>query len=421
MLGVMARQYAYPADLTQYVLEHWPEDTELDLSGELLGEALSVAYHASMTSEEARPTIFRLLLTPVDRLPESGVPNQGVLRLRFDRSRPLNAEELRRLAPSTAFETSLIGAHAENHELRIWGIAHSGAAWLAPAVGGRSRVPNWTFDPIIHVTGPGQLAVRTAGKLIGALRGGQLVDAMMDVFDSDWLPALFESEREQIRAEHAARQAEAASPTLVEHTLVGRIGQHMLRRSIQLVRSARHGGLILFAESPETAQPTSLRLKYRFEPDEPSRRYHTLLLQILERVSAATSKASVDWSDFMLDASLELERLENSVFELSTVIANLTATDGAVILDKRFRLVGFGAEVSAELSSPSRVWRALDAEGDRRVAESVENVGTRHRAAYRFVQAHPRGLAIVISHDGGVSFVANRDGEVVFWEQSMSP
>jgi DNA integrity scanning protein DisA with diadenylate cyclase activity len=66
------------------------------------------------------------------------------------------------------------------------------------------------------------------------------------------------------------------------------------------------------------------------------------------------------------------------------------------------------------------VWRALDAEGRERVEDDVENVGTRHRAAYRFVQDHPRGLAIVISHDGGVSFVANRDGEVVSWQQSVS-
>jgi hypothetical protein len=67
------------------------------------------------------------------------------------------------------------------------------------------------------------------------------------------------------------------------------------------------------------------------------------------------------------------------------------------------------------------VWRGLDVEGQVRHPEDIEIVGTRHRAAYRFVNAHRRGLAIVISHDGGVSFVANRDGEVVVWEQSMSP
>jgi Probable sensor domain DACNV len=391
---------------------------------ELLCEALSVAFQASLTSEEARPTRFRLLLTPVSELPERGAPNQGVLRLRFDQSRPFTADELRGLAPSAQFETSLIGAHAEDGKLRIWGIAHSGPAWLAPTSGGRSSVPNWTYDPIIHVTGPGQLAVRRAGKLLGALERGLLVDAMMDVFDSEWVPALFAREREEVRAEHAAHQAHATSPTLVEPSLVARVGQHMLRRSIQLVRGARHGGMILIVDVAPGAESTrldGLRLKYRFDRDEPAHRYRTLLLQILERVAAATSRATVGWSDFALDLSPELERLEHSVFELSRLVANLAAVDGAVVLDKRLGLVGFGAEVSAELPAPSRVWRALDTEGREREADDVEKVGTRHRAAYRFVQDHARGLAIVVSRDGGVSFVANREQEVVVWEQSVSP
>jgi hypothetical protein len=420
----MSRAHAYPPDLAKYVEQHWPKDQVLSVPRDLLVEALSIAFQASLTSEEARPTRFRLLLTPLDRLPENGVPNQGVLRLRFDLSRPLTADEVRRLAPSTPFETALIGAQAEDGKLRIWGIAHSGPAWLAPTSGGRSLVPNWTYDPIIHVTGPGQLAVRCAGKLVGALERGLLVDAMMDVFDSDWLPDLFVKEREQVRAEHAARQAMTQSPTLVEHSLVGRVGQHMLRRSIQLVRGARQGGMLLMVDAAPEADATALhglRLKYRFQHDEPSRRYRTLLFEILERVAAATTKATVQWSDFVLDSNPDLERLERAVFELSRLVANLTSIDGAVVLDKRLGLLGFGAEVSAELPAPSRVFRALDTEARRRQPEDIENVGTRHRAAYRFAQVHPYGLAIVISHDGGVTFVANRDGEVVFWEQSVSP
>jgi hypothetical protein len=285
-------------------------------------------------------------------------------------------------------------------------------------------VPNWSYDPIIHVAGPGQLAVRCAGKLVGALERGLVVDAMMDVFDSDWLPVLFAREREQVRNEHAARQAEAPSPTLVEGSLVGRIAQQMLRRSIQLVRGARHGGMILIvdgAEGMSAPRLDGLRLKYRFGQDEPSHRYRTLLFRILERVAAGTSKATVEWLDFAQDVSPDLEKLENAVFEWSRVVANLTAIDGAVVLDKQFGLLGYGAEVSAELPAPARLWRALDTEGGELIEDDIENVGTRHRAAYRFARAYPQGLAIVISHDGGVSFVANRDQEVVFWEQSVSP
>ncbi|MGZ3474420.1 MAG: putative sensor domain DACNV-containing protein [Polyangiales bacterium] len=417
----MSRGNTYPPDLARYVCDHWPIGTPLTVTHAQLDEALAAAFHASLMAEEARPTRFRLLLTPSGRLPEAGVPNQGALRLMFDQSRSLHAEELRRLAPAVPFETALIGAYEEQGALRIWGIAHSGPAWLAPSWGGRSLVPNWTVDPIIHVKGPGQLAVRCAGKLIGALERGELVDAVMDVFESEWLPAMFAREREQVRAEHAALQVGSASPTAVEHSLVGRVGQHMLRRTIQLVRGAHHGGMILVADLTDLRALAGLRLKYRFGQDEPTHRYRTLLFQILEAVANSTTKPSVGWSDFADDASRDLEKLERSVFEWSRVVANLAEIDGAVVLDKRFGLLGFGAEVSAELPTPATVFRALDAEANVRRPEDIERVGTRHRAAYRFVNDHPHGLAIVVSHDGGVSFVANREGDVVIWEQSISP
>jgi hypothetical protein len=395
--------------------------TGLPISRQQLEEALSVCFQASLTSEEGRPTRFRLLLTPLEQLPPRGTPNQGVLRLRFDQSRPLSADELRRLSPSVPFESALIGAQLEHERLRIWGVAHSGPAWLAPSWGGRSPVPNWTYDPIIHVTGPGKLTVRCAGKAVGALERGEIVDSVIDVFDSEWLPALFALQREEVRVEYAARHAQAREATTVEHSLVGQVSQHMLRRAIQLVRGARHGGLLLIVDSDLDACSRALRLKYRFEQDEPSRRFRTLLFKILDRLASSSSSGSLGWADFVADESAELLALEQSVFELSRLIANLTAVDGAVVLDKRFGLLGFGAEVSAELPAPTRVWRALDTEGRGRAEDDIESVGTRHRAAYRFVKDHPRGLALVISHDGGVSFVSNRDGEVMFWSQSVSP
>ena len=67
------------------------------------------------------------------------------------------------------------------------------------------------------------------------------------------------------------------------------------------------------------------------------------------------------------------------------------------------------------------MWRALDSEGTRRELEDIEAVGTRHRAAYRYVNGHPNSVAVVVSHDGAVTFVVNRDGEVMFWEQTNQP
>jgi hypothetical protein len=418
----MKRRYAYPPDLAEYVREHWPAGGAPLLPPDLLCEALSVAFQASFTSEEARPTRFRLLLTSPASLPERGRPNEGVLRLAFAETRPLSAEELRALSPSVPFETSLIGATDIGGALRIWGIAHSGPAWLAPTWGGRSLVPNWSYDPIVHVNGPGRIVVRCAGKLVGGLERGVLLSATLDVFDSEWLPELFASERREVQEEHARGQARTTSPTTADQSLVGRVGQHMLRRAIQLVRGARHGGMILVADTPDAASAlTNVGLKYRFDASEPPRRYRTLLFEILDRLASATTQASVDWSDFARATNPDLEKLEQAVFEMSRVIASLASIDGAVVLDKRFAILGFGAEVSGELPVPLHLWRARDLEGDEREPAALEDVGTRHRAAYRFVHAHPRGLALVISQDGGVTFVASRDGEVVFWEQSVGP
>ncbi|HVU52954.1 MAG TPA: hypothetical protein VHL80_19865 [Polyangia bacterium] len=419
----MTPAYHYPADLARYVREHWPVGRALSISHEMMCEALSVAYHASLTSEETRPTRFRLLLTPPDALPERGEPNDGVLRLPFDRIRAATPDEIRQLSPSAPFETTLIGAHVFGGELGIWGLAHSGPAWLAPTWGGRSVVPNWTYDPIVHVTAPGHLAVRCAGKLVGGLEQGKLVNAMIDVFESEWLTGMFAREREEVRRQHDEQQARAPVPTAAAPTLVALVGQQMVRRAIQLVLGARHGGLILVVDAPPDAPPSALAglsLKYRFDGSEPPRRYRTLLFQLLDTLAARTTNASVDWADFVRDTSPDLEKLEQAIFEMSRVVASLAAIDGAVVLDKRFALLGFGAEVSGEIPAPPLVYRALDTEGRERELNAVEEVGTRHRAAYRFVQRHPTGLAVVISHDGAVSFVANRDGAVVSWAQSVS-
>lgn len=75
---------------------------------------------------------------------------------------------------------------------------------------------------------------------------------------------------------------------------------------------------------------------------------------------------------------------------------------------------------TAARESGRRLWN-LDVEGTERERTSVEEVGTRHRAAHLFVDRHRQGLAIVISQDGGVNFVAHREEGVIFWGRSVSP
>lgn len=199
----------------------------------------------------------------------------------------------------------------------------------------------------------------------------------------------------------------------------------MVRRVVRLIRGAGHGGMILFAEPEASSRFRAgeglVRLKYCFAQEEPQRRYRTLLRRLMRSLGELSVGRPVGWAEFRDAADPLTEEIERSIFELSRLVASLASTDGAVLLDKRFDLVGFGAEVSAEVAAPSQVWRAIDVEASRASATWSRALGPGTGVAYRFVQNHPQGLAIVISHDGAVRFVAKREEGVTYWEQSVSP
>jgi hypothetical protein len=105
--------------------------------------------------------------------------------------------------------------------------------------------------------------------------------------------------------------------------------------------------------------------------------------------------------------------------EVAHLVAALATTDGAVVMSKRYELLGFGGEISGKLADVRTVLRALDAEGNEFEEEPAESVGTRHRCAYRLCKELPDVLAMVVSKDGDVSFVRQLEGseEVAYWDQ----
>ncbi|WP_166395090.1 diadenylate cyclase [Rubrobacter marinus] len=103
---------------------------------------------------------------------------------------------------------------------------------------------------------------------------------------------------------------------------------------------------------------------------------------------------------------------------MAHLIAGLSAVDGAVVMTKRFEILGFGAEISGALPPARTVARALDPEGERVRRESTDGVGTRHRSAYRLCGALPGSVAVVVSQDGGVRFVTRKDGEITYWNHA---
>lgn len=419
---------AYPPDVSTRLQERWAElgPSMVPLpTPRALHEILETAYHASLLREELRPLRFRMLVSPPTAL-ATCVPLSAHLQvLEFDPSRRLSDDQLRRLAPAADFEQTLIGVHAEGDGVPyIWGLASSGARWIRRLQSGR-RVDDEGLLPdalVLHVLSPGHVLLARGATPLLELQGGRVRESDHDVFRSRWLPGLFAPVREEVLVEAArTADAEGAPRTTVGSDVVGAVAQHLVRRALSAMRRARHGGTLLIVPPDDAGDldVPGVSLKYRFADQDTRRRFRHLILRIvatLQRAAARDGVPHVDWAFYQRRDDADLHVLEESVVELGQLMASLSTVDGAVVMNRRFELLGFGGEITSA-DQVLQIHRAEDLEATETTAELVDGVGTRHRSVYRLCQAHPATLGFVVSQDGGITVVHARDGRVVCWDQ----
>ena len=397
----------------------------------MLEEALSACYQASLLREEERPVTFRLALTEPERCPSELGPPSGLHRLQFAESRPFDEHELRRLSPAADFHRSLIGvALGEEGKLRIWGILHSGPRWVRGTQGGREQAPPLPPVAVIHTKGPGQLAVYQGDIPVASLDGGRLTDTSMDVFASRWLPESFASVRAELMELHESARKQAHEPWApLDADLTRMIGQHAIRRVISVLRDSHHGGTLIFVPPERTEEFSDdnryVTFRHRFAEGEPRRRFRTLIVGVMNRLAEVHGKGEapsypreVGWEEYRKTGDEGIAELDEAIFELAHLIAALAAVDGAVVMSKRFELLGFGGEISGELPAVRTVAKALDLEGERISKEPTDGVGTRHRSAYRLCSALGEAVGVVVSQDGTARFVRRMDGGVAYWDHA---
>jgi hypothetical protein len=431
----MPVDYAYPPQLAQFLRHAWeaaPEAPPL-LAPAALDRVLTVAYQASLLRDEDRTVRVRIVIArPGEFDPHLGPP-EGLHALVFDEPVPYTPEELRRLAVAAKYHRALVGVCplSADGQCGIWGMLQSGPGWLQIAQGGRGPAP--TAPPsalLVRVLGPGRLSVGRGSSTLAELRGGVVGGPAMDLFRSQWMPAQFAAIRAELAQLHAEARESARSSgerwADLGPDVIRLVSQAMVRRFLTAMVSAHHGGTVIILP-PESAEDAvrgagPLRLKYGFRDDEPRRRYRQLILGLMRTIARAggsAGSASVDVDTYASLRDDELAHLRDAIFEMSQLIAALSEVDGAVVLTKRFELLGFGAEIVGDLPNLRHVYRALDLEADDRVAEPLVADGTRHRSAYRLCSRLPGALALVVSQDGGVRFVAEHRGEVTFWDHAI--
>ena len=166
-----------------------------------------------------------------------------------------------------------------------------------------------------------------------------------------------------------------------------------------------------------------ITLKYQFREEQPRQRFRTLILRIMNTFAelhgeSENSTRVIGWQEYVNSQSEAIALLDEAIFDLAHFIAALSATDGAVVMTKRQDILGFGGVISGDIEEVQTITRSLDIEGRLTQQELIEEVGTRHRAAYRLCRELRDALVIVISQDGNARLVKWHNGSVTYWDMA---
>jgi len=271
----------------------------------------------------------------------------------------------------------------------------------------------------------GALSVSRAGLVICALERGSIVLPTPNVFETGpFGEVIAEMGREFHQDVLAALKADRYDPEEHDEDFPQRMLVEFIRRILDRIRDARHGGTLLIV--PDEWSLIDSRLRDRLRPKYPladkrtwpllveaarlHREYFDLLLPAYDKKSLAGAK-------FRRIESLggQREDVDDLIRDRAALIASLSAVDGAVVLTTRLNLLGFGCEVLAQSPTLTEIVIANDAQATQVLTRSIEEFGTRHRSALRFCSSHENVAAIIVSQDGDIRAARRMGPSVILW------
>ena len=425
----------YPHDMHAILLPLWenapffPNWPKVELPAKpVLDLLLDVCYHASMMTEEGRPTVFRVLFLPsTASVSRQDGPVAPVTKYTFLQTFPFNEAELRRLAPVADPRRLLIAVEnigtSVQPRLQIYGLVDIGMALWEMAR--HERVSGYGSPEALIVSSsrPGELYLSRSDRPVARLRDGKIVSPTDSVLMGGPVRDFFaNADEEFIRS--ACENVGVEQPSEEDHGLD--LAHLRFVESILLYTAElKHGGTLLFVPDEMTHEDSRLvsrvNIKYVLPSTRPqdalvsamsSRLRHNAAMDVLQE------RKTVRREELEALETLEEERdrYQDAARDAARFVASLTAVDGAVVLTDTFRIIGFGAEVTASFSGTDKVHIALDAEGTETREASFVGYGTRHRSAFRFTGSMESSVAFVMSQDGGIKAIRQVGAKLLMWQ-----
>ncbi|MDA1635230.1 diadenylate cyclase [Bacillus cereus] len=433
-------KFIYPKELVYPIVDAWKRNLsdfrdiiEIDKipspSPEHLENILDVLYHVSFLTEESRKTSVKVAyFEPIDS-DEDNLFNGYEKPIKFDKVIKYNVTEVLRLSPALNPENTVlivgpencIDTHSKSNELVIWGILYLGNAfinYLKGRSGGAFTPPNLL---IIGASAPGSLTISTGGRILGRLNNGRLMKSSLSGLNQGIIGSYFSGEISALYQE-TCKQLETD-----KYSDESDFDQHpsnlyfsTLTNIIRLTKEKFHGGTFLIVPSQLTSENAilsdSLNIKYSIQSpiiwdtiikqSVAEKNYFDLLFKDEKRVE--------DFDKQITSENIK-QKSEEKIFEFEEFVASLTGVDGAVLLNTKLEILGFGTEITISTPEIEYIKEAKDAHGEKFTEIPINSFGTRHRSAIRFCSKIENSIAIVISQDGSVKAIKKVSDSLYLW------
>lgn len=288
-------------------------------------------------------------------------------KLTFENPIPFNPGALHKLAPAINPAMSYLIVDTTMEPYMCTGIIASFTTWeklIMGEVEGGNRMPQ---IPNIRVKDPGELEACFGETPLVGYSFGRNVVSRTDAFTRGFV-----------------------YDTINSYTKLDSLEWlHILYRVVWHVKKYAHGGTILLVPSMDSCKEF-INVKYKLP-----------------------SKCMFEDEKSLLDSPVTREK---ETISYADFISKLTTVDGAVLLTHNFDLIGFGAEILTDKMEKKEPNMCFLNSNDTvsKTAKFTDN-GTRHRSAYRFANAVPGAVAIVVSQDGIIKAITKHDDKVIVY------
>jgi hypothetical protein len=397
-----AAEFCGPDELAKVVLalRRWDKQEALEarISDGGLMRLLEVAFQTSLTTEEGRHPRFRFFVAA------PGVHDATPPITRFDPPIPLRVDTMRRMAPAVSSRLHAVKVvEAKSGGLFADAVLAVDELGDMAAVGRPDLSTGLGLPGImVRIDGPGRLRVTERG-FTWELQNGRVrplnhyaVIATVRQWFAELATALLE------RSKDAAGGAAAldGDPAVIFDA----VWSFVLATTV----GASHGGAFVVLPGEPGAE---LRIKYPARDLDLARSVAAFWDSCFD-AEKESSAAELERKSAIWDAA------KRRMFSAARALSELANVDGCVVLDRRFRLYGFGAEIRVgEEQVQGR--ECVDVHPEtlgRQGRIDVERWGTRHRSAFRLCCARPGALAFVVSQDGDLRVFHGAGDLVAAWQ-----